>query len=78
MGRVDKVKQSTSGVTWSRNKLNHLQYNCNFYKLSKSEAGVDYMQLLDVLVPVSKLFQISILCEFNDILGNAGMDIESI
>ena len=36
------------------------------------------MQLLDVLVPVSKLFQISILCEFNDILGEAGMDIESI
>ena len=31
------------------------------YKLSEGEAGVDYMQLLDVLVPVNKLFQIMIL-----------------
>ena len=31
------------------------------YKLSEGEAGVDYMQLLDVLVPVIKLFQIMIL-----------------
>ena len=75
MGRVDKVKQSTSGVTWSRNKLNHLQYSCSFYKLSKSEAGVDYMQLLDVFVPVSKLFQISIFCELDVLYGNDNQSI---
>ena len=63
MGRVDKVKQSTSSVTWSKNKYNIFNTVCfDFYKLSKGEAGVDYMQLFDILVPVSKLFQILTLC----------------
>ena len=53
VGRVDKVKQSTSGMTWSNKRyVKNFPYFFVLYKLGEGETRVDYVQLLDVLVPV--------------------------
>ena len=59
VGRVYKVKQSTSGVTWGKTKCEELStYFSDIYiKLSAGKAGIDYMQFLDVFVPDGKNFQ---------------------